>query len=69
MYATFNMGIGFCMVVSPAQQQAAIAALKSAGEEPVRVGWVTGRPGRTVSIPSAGLRGQAMLSPGGRPPR
>jgi phosphoribosylformylglycinamidine cyclo-ligase len=57
MYATFNMGTGFCIVVPPAKQQAAIAALKSAGEEPARVGWVTGRSGRTVSIPSAGLRG------------
>jgi phosphoribosylformylglycinamidine cyclo-ligase len=58
MYATFNMGTGFCAVVPPAKQQAAIAALKSAGEEPARVGWVTARPGRTVSIPSAGLRGR-----------
>ncbi len=58
MYATFNMGIGFCIVVPPNKQQAAIAALKSAGEEPARVGWVTGRSGRYVSIPSAGLRGR-----------
>jgi phosphoribosylformylglycinamidine cyclo-ligase len=58
MYATFNMGTGFCVVVPAARQQAAMAALKSVGEEPARVGWVTGRPGRTVSIPSAGLRGQ-----------
>ncbi len=57
MYETFNMGIGWCMLVSPAKQQAAMTALKSAGEEPVRVGWVTGRSGRNVSIPSAGLRG------------
>jgi len=58
MYATFNMGTGFCIVVPPSKQQAAIAALKGAGEEPARVGWVTGRSGRTVSIPSAGLRGR-----------
>ncbi len=57
MYATFNMGTGFCIVVPPNKQQAAIAALKSAGEEPARVGWVTSRSGRHVSIPSAGLRG------------
>jgi phosphoribosylformylglycinamidine cyclo-ligase len=57
MYATFNMGIGFCIVVPPSKQQAAIIALKNAGEEPLRVGWVTGRSGRNVSIPSAGLRG------------
>jgi phosphoribosylformylglycinamidine cyclo-ligase len=74
MYATFNMGIGFCIVVPAARQQAAMTALKGAGEEPVRVGWVTGRQGRTVSIPSAGLRGhgdafEEALAPGEEPPR
>ncbi len=70
MYATFNMGTGFCIVVPPAEQQAAMAALESAGEEPARVGWVTGRPGRTVSIPSAGLRGggDSFVSRGDDPP-
>ena len=58
MYATFNMGIGFCIVVSAARQQAAMTALKNVGEEPVRVGWVSGRKGRTVSIPAAGLKGK-----------
>jgi phosphoribosylformylglycinamidine cyclo-ligase len=57
MYATFNMGIGFCVIVPAARQQATMAALKSVGEDPARVGWVTGRPGRNVSIPAAGLRG------------
>ena len=58
MYATFNMGTGFAVVVPAARQQAAMAALKSVGEDPARVGWVTGRPGRAVSIPSAGIRGR-----------
>jgi len=58
MYATFNMGTGFCVVVSPAEAPAAVDALKSAGEEPVLAGSVTGRPGRFVSIPSAGLLGR-----------
>jgi phosphoribosylformylglycinamidine cyclo-ligase len=57
MYATFNMGTGFCVVVSQDQQQAALGALKGAGEEPVRIGWVTGRAGRNVTIPAAGLTG------------
>jgi hypothetical protein len=35
-----------------------MTALKNAGEEPVRIGWVTGRPGRNVSIPGAGLTGR-----------
>ena len=70
MYATFNMGTGFCVVVSPAEAQAAIDALKSAGEQPVVAGSVTGRPGRYVSIPSAGLLGRGdAFPPGGRPPR
>ncbi len=57
MYATFNMGTGFCVVVSPSEASAAIDALKSAGEQPVVAGSVTGRPGRYVSIPPQGLRG------------
>ncbi len=58
MYATFNMGTGFCVVVSPAEAQLAADALKAVGEEPVRAGTVTARPGRYVSIPSAGLLGR-----------
>jgi phosphoribosylformylglycinamidine cyclo-ligase len=58
MYATFNMGFGLCVVVAKSDQQAAMNALKDAGEDPVRVGLVTERPGRTVSIPSAGLLGE-----------
>ena len=58
MYATFNMGTGFCVVVAPSEAQAAIDALKSAGEQPVVAGSVTGRPGRFVSIPPAGLLGR-----------
>jgi phosphoribosylformylglycinamidine cyclo-ligase len=57
MYATFNMGIGFCVVVPEAQQQAALAALAAAGEEPVRIGRVTEHGGRNVTIPAAGLTG------------
>ena len=58
MYATFNMGTGFAIVIPAARQQAAMTALKNVGEEPVRVGWVTGRPGRAVSIPDVSLRGR-----------
>jgi phosphoribosylformylglycinamidine cyclo-ligase len=58
MYATFNMGIGFCVVVGKSEQQAALQAFKQAGEEAVRIGWVTSRPGKTVSIPAAGLIGK-----------
>jgi phosphoribosylformylglycinamidine cyclo-ligase len=58
MYATFNMGIGFCVVVSRADQEAAMAALTRAGEDAVRIGWVTSRPGKLVSIPAKGLVGR-----------
>ncbi len=58
MYATFNMGIGYCVVVTKSEQQAALDALKAAGEDPVRIGWVTARTGKSVSIPAAGLYGK-----------
>ena len=58
MYATFNMGIGLCAVVAKSDQQAVMNGLKEAGEEPVRIGTVIDRPGRSVSIPSVGLTGQ-----------
>ena len=58
MYATFNMGTGFCVVVSAADAEAALAALAGAGEQPVVAGSVTARPGRYVSIPQAGLLGR-----------
>jgi phosphoribosylformylglycinamidine cyclo-ligase len=57
MYATFNMGTGFCVVLSPSELDTAIDALTSAGEEPVRIGTVTDRPSRSVTLPSANLTG------------
>jgi phosphoribosylformylglycinamidine cyclo-ligase len=58
MYATLNMGIGFCVVVSSDDQQTALDVLKKAGEDAVRIGIVTERPGRFVTIPLAGLIGK-----------
>jgi len=58
MYATFNMGTGFCVVVAPGDVAAALAALRAAGEEPAVAGSVTDRPGKYVSIPAAGLVGR-----------
>jgi phosphoribosylformylglycinamidine cyclo-ligase len=58
MYATLNMGIGFCVVVSESDQGRALDALKGAGEDASRIGSVTAAPGRTVSIPAAGLTGK-----------
>jgi phosphoribosylformylglycinamidine cyclo-ligase len=62
MYATFNMGIGFCIVVAREDQQAALDALKAANEDATRIGTVTaqqpGQPGRRVTIPAVGLTGK-----------
>jgi phosphoribosylformylglycinamidine cyclo-ligase len=58
MYATFNMGIGFCIVVGADEEQAVLAVLAAAGEDAVRIGTVTADPGRTVTIPAAGLHGK-----------
>ena len=69
MYATFNMGTGFCVVVSPADAQPALDTLAAAGEQPVVAGSVTARPGRYVSIPAAALLGQGdSFFPGGNDP-
>lgn len=57
MYATFNMGIGFCVVVAEADLRPALDALKNAGEDAVRIGRVTGKPGKSVSIPAENLIG------------
>jgi phosphoribosylformylglycinamidine cyclo-ligase len=58
MYATLNMGIGFCVVVGKDDELAALGALTAAGEDAVRIGTVTERPGRTVTLSSAGLIGK-----------
>ena len=58
MFATFNMGTGFCVVVAPGDADAALDALRGAGEEPVLAGSVTDRPGKYVSVPAAGLVGR-----------
>jgi phosphoribosylformylglycinamidine cyclo-ligase len=58
MYATFNMGTGLCVLVPPADQQAALDALRGAGEQPARIGVVTDRPGRHVTLPTVGLTGR-----------
>jgi phosphoribosylformylglycinamidine cyclo-ligase len=58
MYATFNMGIGFCVVVGQEDLQAALDVLKGAAEDATRIGTVTAEPGRTVTIPALGLKGK-----------
>ncbi|MBO0803852.1 MAG: phosphoribosylformylglycinamidine cyclo-ligase [Nocardiopsaceae bacterium] len=57
MYATFNMGIGFCVVVAESDLRPALDALKNAGEDAIRIGRVIAKPGRSVSIPAENLTG------------
>ena len=57
MYATFNMGIGFCIVVAEPDAETALETLKKTGEDAVRIGHVTATPGKRVTIPSQGLAG------------
>ncbi|MBO0821420.1 MAG: phosphoribosylformylglycinamidine cyclo-ligase [Nocardiopsaceae bacterium] len=57
MYATFNMGIGFCAVVAESDLRPALDAFKNAGEDAVRIGVVTDEPGKSVSIPAENLVG------------
>jgi phosphoribosylformylglycinamidine cyclo-ligase len=58
MYSTFNMGIGYCIVVAETDAEATLAALAGAGEDAVRIGRVTGEPGRSVTITAVGLKGK-----------
>jgi phosphoribosylformylglycinamidine cyclo-ligase len=43
MRRTFNLGIGFILIVEPSKAAAITSALRSAGEEPVEMGKVTAR--------------------------
>jgi phosphoribosylaminoimidazole (AIR) synthetase len=52
------MGIGYCVVVGADQEQAALDAIRGAGEDATRIGTVTAAPGRNVTIPAAGLTGK-----------
>ncbi|MGH9225634.1 MAG: phosphoribosylformylglycinamidine cyclo-ligase [Acidimicrobiales bacterium] len=54
MYATFNMGIGLCVVVPESAAASAVAAM---GEGEV-IGEVVAGPDRRVEIPSVGLVGR-----------
>jgi hydrogenase maturation factor len=45
-------------VVGQEDLQAALDALKGAAEDATRIGTVTAKPGRTVTIPALGLKGK-----------
>jgi phosphoribosylformylglycinamidine cyclo-ligase len=58
MYATFNMGVGLCVVVAAEAVPAAVAAITGAGEQATVIGHVVEGPDRRVELPSVGLVGR-----------
>jgi len=57
MFETFNMGIGFCVMVGPEDVPLAVEALTTAGENPVVIGSVTDEAG-IVRVPAYKIVGQ-----------
>jgi len=57
MYTVFNMGVGFCVVVSPDQVDTALAAIRGAGGVAQPIGHVVSDPERRVTIQQHGLVG------------
>ena len=57
MYRVFNMGVGFCAVVSPTLVGRAIEAVRSGGGEAFAIGEAVAGPSRRVELPGPGLVG------------
>ena len=58
MFEVFNMGIGFCYVVDPADADATLAILKKHGRVAQRIGHAVADPEKIVRIPERKLAGQ-----------
>ena len=58
MYEVFNMGIGFCYVVDPADVDTTLAILKKHGRVAQRIGHAVADREKRVHIPQRGLVGQ-----------
>jgi phosphoribosylformylglycinamidine cyclo-ligase len=58
MYEVFNMGIGFCYVVDPADVDATLAILKEHGRVAQRIGTAVADADKVVRIPQRGLVGR-----------
>jgi phosphoribosylformylglycinamidine cyclo-ligase len=56
-FSTFNMGIGFCLVVPPAHADRARRVLEAAGERVHVLGAAVADPGRSIAFPARGLLG------------
>ncbi len=59
MFATYNMGIGFCVVIAPEDFGAAQQIARDHGVECRRIGFAVTDPGKKISIPAHGLTGEA----------
>jgi phosphoribosylformylglycinamidine cyclo-ligase len=58
MFEVFNMGIGFCYVVDPADAERSLSILKQHGRVAQRIGAAVSDPQKIVRIPARGLAGQ-----------
>jgi phosphoribosylformylglycinamidine cyclo-ligase len=58
MFSVFNMGVGFCAIVSEADADQAVSILGSQGKRAQRLGYAVVDPRRQVSIPRFGLVGE-----------
>ncbi len=58
MYTVFNMGTGFCVVVSPSEVDRTLELLRKAGEKPFVVGEATDDRAKTVVLTKQRIRGR-----------
>jgi phosphoribosylaminoimidazole (AIR) synthetase len=58
MYEVFNMGIGFCYVVDPADADRTLAILKSHGRTAQRIGQAVADREKRVRLPGLALIGK-----------
>lgn len=57
-FTVFNMGIGFCVVVPPADADRAQAVLRKAGTAARVLGYTIADPARSIQFPARGLVGE-----------
>ncbi len=57
MFATFNMGVGFCVVVPEAEADRSLALLAEHGEGAMVIGRAVSDPTRSMRLPELGLVG------------
>ncbi len=58
MFRVFNMGVGFCVVVSESELDETLSLLQTVGHRAFRIGYVIADPERRVRIESRGLVGR-----------